>query len=407
MEIKKARYWWKRAFLRTFVVAPILLAKKTAGLLGKGAAPRKDPERVALFVSMELLGGGILITSISKTVKQLYPKSRVFLVGEQHRAGKLEKFYTAHSWVDEVIICPVRGQTTFSDWIRFYRKLRSYKLDMCILSPNHSCSDSVWLYLIGIRNIVGAYLPDSWERHGWIENRFLSKKLTRAQMSLDREAGYRLMYFPRGYARTLTGNVDMELQDLVPFLRYRETELPGQAKGPMVTMHPGGPQKKRWHPEGYAAIGRMMVQRFGVTILIIGGPPEAELGEQVANDILAACPEGQVVNCCGSSMNTTINCIARSKMYIGNSAGPIYLAMALGTPIVGVFRGKDRWFSGPDACGDQHRLVSNEFIERISISEVWSTVQYRWKEIAAADSDLSDPIAAEQQVPVAPSRAAG
>ena len=391
MEIKKARYWWKRASLRTFVVAPILFQKRIRDLFRGGGAPQEAPSRIALFVSMELLGGGILITAISKTLRQLYPQATIFLVGEQHRAGKLTGFYKAHSCIDEVIICPVRGGSTFRQWVRFYQMLKTYNLDMCILAPNHSCSDSVWLYLLGIPQIVGAYLPKVWERHSWIENKFLTKRLTAVHMA---EHPYRLISFPRAYARALTDRLDLELEELVPFIRFEDAGLPIAPKGPLVVMHPGGPPKKRWRPEGYAAIGRKLVQELGAVIFIIGGWPEKELGEQLRKEIVAACPEGQVINCCGAVMNETITYVSRSTMYVGNNAGPIYLAMALGIPIVGVFRGKDRSFSGPDAVGDQHRLVSRENIDEVPVNEVWSTIEGRWREIAASSPQTTEAVSA-------------
>jgi len=105
-----------------------------------------------------LLGGGIVISAIAKLLKSVYPGPDL-CGGGTAQSGKLESFFKEHSWVDELIICPVRGDSTFGEWVRFYRKLRTYNLDVCILSPNHSCANSVFLYLCGMPEIVGVYLP--------------------------------------------------------------------------------------------------------------------------------------------------------------------------------------------------------------------------------------------------------
>jgi len=85
---------------------------------------------------------------------------------------KLESFFKEHSWVDELIICPVRGDSTFGEWVRFYRKLRTYNLMYGILSPNHSCANSVFLYLCGMPEIAASICPRPEPWHEKIEISF-------------------------------------------------------------------------------------------------------------------------------------------------------------------------------------------------------------------------------------------
>src|SRR5205085_7679767 len=112
-----------------------------------------------------------------------------------HRSGKLESFFRNHSWVDELIISPVRGESTFMQWLRFYRRLGKYNLDLCILSPNHSCANPVFLYLCGMPEIVGVYLPKIWPWHEQIENRFFDQRLTAEELG----DLHRLWKFPEAY----------------------------------------------------------------------------------------------------------------------------------------------------------------------------------------------------------------
>src|SRR5690606_10723792 len=152
-----------------------------------------EPARIGLFVSIELLGGGVIVSSMAKALKSIYPRATIYVVGENERSGRLRTFFAQHSWIDGLIICPRRGKSSFFSWLAFYRRLRRHRLDRCVLSPNHSCADSVFLYLCGIPDIVGAYLPDSWTRHDRVENRFLTKRLTTREIGHE---PYQLLNFP-------------------------------------------------------------------------------------------------------------------------------------------------------------------------------------------------------------------
>lgn len=372
MEIKK-RAPLTRALLRTIAWSAYGW-RKLRGQAGQRAPHEGKVSRIGLWVSMELLGGGIVISSIVRTLRNLYPDAKIYIVGEQHRSGTLEGLFKDHSWVDGLIICPDRKKSSLAEWIPFYRTLRSHRLDMAILSPNHSCSDSVWLYMCGIPHIVGCYLPKTWDKLGWIENRFLTASVTTTQIG---EGPYRLLEFPQAYARTLTGRDDLVLEELVPWVRFRDEAPQAPASGPRVTIHPGGPPIKRWPVEKYAEIARMLVQHYGASLYIIGGKPEAELADQIARTVQEAVPGASATNCCGGSLNDTMNCIARSALYVGSNTGPYQIAVALGVPVIGVFREQDRWFSGPDAAGERHCVVSRPVLANLSVDEVWSAIERR------------------------------
>lgn len=336
----------------------------------------REPARIALFASMELLGGGIIISAVAKALRALHPGARIFVIGEQHRTGTLAEFYRDHSCVDEVIISPPRDGSRYRDWWRFYRQLRGYRFDLSVLAPNHSCADPVFLYLLGIPDIHGAYLPKTWVRHLEIENRFLTRSVTTQHMG---EEPYRLLSFPREYVRMVTYRPDARLGEFVPFIAPRgETVRALAARPARVVIHPGGALHRRWPMERYAAIAHRLVQQRGASITIIGGAPERPLGAALEEEIRRLHPESQVENACGCSLNDTVRIVSDAILYVGNNAGPMQIAVAVGTPIVGVFLQLDRHFSGPDAAGEEHHVVARERIDDISVAEVWDAIVPRW-----------------------------
>jgi ADP-heptose:LPS heptosyltransferase len=332
----------------------VLLIQRTAARLRQRPRALRPPRRIAIFASMELLGGGVMISGISKVLKQVYPGAMVYVVGEHHRTGVLAPFLLSHGWIDDIIICPRRGESSFVEWWQFYRCLRHYCLDLCVLAPNHSCSNSVFLYLCGIPRIVGACLP-----------------VTTAHIGTK---PYRLLHFMAAYARLLAGP-SFTLETLVPFLRGGDhATTTGPERRRTVVLHPGGPPVKRWPPEHFVALGRLLVERDNAVVVIIGGPDERELGESIRR---AIGYERQVSSRCGSTTSETIGYVAHADCYVGNNAGPMYLAVALGVPVVGVFRQSDRWFSGPDAASVMHCVVAADRLADVSPEEVLCAVRSR------------------------------
>ncbi len=371
MEIRQSPFWWRRILLRAFAYL-VWIDKQ---LFRRSSGDISRPNRIGLFVSIELLGGGVIVSAMVKALKTLYPTAIIYVVGEQERSGRLESFFKSHSWVDGLILCPRRGKSTFSQWIEFYRRLKTYRLDLCVLSPNHSCSDSVFLYLCGIPQLIGAYLPASWTRHDNIENRFLTQRLT--EQEIGREP-YQLLNFPEAYGRVFMNRRDFRISELVPYLRYQPEDLPGLKTGPLqVVLHPGGPPFRRWPWENFAEVGKKLVRKYDATLFLIGGKDERDIAERVLESIRGTDAEARVYNCCGSTMNQTINYVASAKAYLGNNAGPVQIAVALGTPVVGIFPEGDRRFSGPDAAGLEHCVVSGEVVKDISIEAVWEALEPR------------------------------
>lgn len=378
MEIRKVENPIARAALRAASHAVLVQRGLARGLRRAHRRPVEPPRRIALFASMELLGGGVMISAMVKALKIRHPQAEIFVVGEAHRTARLEEFFTRHSWVDGVIVCPKRGAGTASEWLAFYRALRARRIDLGVLSPNHSCSNSVFLYLCGVPEILGAYLPRTWTWHARVEHRFLTQRMTVDQIGQE---PYRQLYFPQAYVRSIMGRDDLSLGELVPYVRFEdEGRPPVPADRPVVALHPGGHPEKRWRAEGFAAVGRRLVDTYDASLLLLGGEPEHALAESIRETVLAASPRARVVNCCGATMNRTLTYISRSDLFVGNNAGPMHLAVAVGTPVVGAFRERDRWFGGPDAFTSAHCTVGAETADAVDPDDVWEAIVSRTRD---------------------------
>ncbi|TGR61009.1 glycosyltransferase family 9 protein, partial [Mesorhizobium sp. M2D.F.Ca.ET.223.01.1.1] len=89
----------------------------------------------------------------------------------------------------------------------------------------------------------------------------------------------------------------------------------------------------RWQPERFAQVIDTISNETGLSVVLVGGPDEAE-----ANDQIVATVKTPVVNLVGAlSLETLLALLKEARLFVGNESGPMHIAAAAGTPVVGLF----------------------------------------------------------------------
>jgi heptosyltransferase I len=125
-----------------------------------------------------------------------------------------------------------------------------------------------------------------------------------------------------------------------PAADARAAQLPQ----PFVVLSPGaGWGAKRWPPERYGAVARSLADA-GYAPFINCGPDE----EHLAREIVAA--SGGAAHTLSLDMAGLIAVTRRAALAIAGDTGPLHLACALATPVVGIFGPTDPARNGPFHC---------------------------------------------------------
>lgn len=93
---------------------------------------------------------------------------------------------------------------------------------------------------------------------------------------------------------------------------------------------------RNWSAEGYAAVVEHAWAQHGLKALLTGGgsPAEREMGSRIR----ALCRPEAVVDAIGrSSLKGLLALIDRAQAVIAPDSGPVHMANALGTPVVGLY----------------------------------------------------------------------
>ena len=157
--------------------------------------------------------------------------------------------------------------------------------------------------------------------------------------------------------------------------------------GSYIILNPGGGwPTKLWSPERFGKLVDVVWAQFGLHSIVTFGPGEVELAER----ILKASESGKA-RIADVSLKGFYALARNAKVYVGGDTGPTHLAVAAGTPIVGMFGPTEWWRNGSprpeDICVERtdidcrvdcHRRSCSKWIcMDIEVERVFSAVARR------------------------------
>ncbi len=165
------------------------------------------------------------------------------------------------------------------------------------------------------------------------------------------------------------------------------TQQMAQRGGNVAIINPGGGwPTKLWNAEGFATIADRLWEAYGWRSVVTYGPGE----EALANSVVAQARSG-AVELLDSTLKQFFALAQQAKLFIGGDTGPLHLAAAAGTPIVGIYGPTPARRNGPFASADViverfdldcrvdcfRRSCSHTSCMNIPVEAVWQQVQKR------------------------------
>lgn len=179
----------------------------------------------------------------------------------------------------------------------------------------------------------------------WINRRVevdRSRHVIEWNLELAAAAGARIDSPPRFGFERLPEDPDGSLQQLI-------------ADHPVVLNPGAGQARKFWGTDRFAHLARIISTERGVRPLVVWGPGE----EHMASAIAAESP---AVVAPPTSLRRLAFLLSRARVVVASDTGPLHLAAALGTPVVGLFGPTDPRRNGP--WGQIERCVESFSADR-------------------------------------------
>jgi len=286
------------------------------------------PERIAVRVP-NWLGDAVLSLAAVRDVRASFPQARLSVLARP----SVEGLYGAVGEVDE---------TLTSGGLRADAALLRGRFDVMVLLTNSfGTALSGWL----------ASVPERW---GWATDG-RRPLLTRAAEGAAQMRGQNQLYYYRAMLRAVGLTVtDPPRSGLLcpPAWSARAGEVLEDG-GPWIGLAPGAQfgSAKRWLPERFASVAQRLAEENGASVAVLGSAAERPLAARIT--ALLDVPSRDL--CGRTTLPELVGTLSRLRLLVSNDSGPMHVAAALGTPVVGVFGPTDWRETAP--VGTAHRLV--------------------------------------------------
>ncbi|MBO4707443.1 MAG: lipopolysaccharide heptosyltransferase II [Elusimicrobiaceae bacterium] len=299
---------------------------------------KKEIENICIFQT-SFLGDSVLTTPLVKKTAKMFPKAKITVVT---RPQTVEIFRHLDE-VNKIIIDDKRGLNQVLGIFRTANRIHRAKVDV-LLVPHRSFRSALIAWLSGVKVRIGfsnsegrffytKTVPFSWMIHDAERNLYLLQGIVqdnfKVELNLD------------------NGNTDAE-QTVEKLLK--ESGAEGKI---LVGVHPSSVwPTKCWPAENYAKLITRMEKELGLTSVLIGGPKDLEVSEQVAR-----LSEGHPINLATKTTLTELMALMKHlKLFVTNDSGPMHIATAFGVHTLAIF-GPTTKELGFFPYGEGHRVI--------------------------------------------------
>ncbi|MEO7019799.1 MAG: glycosyltransferase family 9 protein [Ktedonobacteraceae bacterium] len=319
------------------------------------------PNAHILVVKLAAIGDLLLATPALRALRESYPQAQIDLLVTPSSAGILDDWEV----INRVIVLdkylfdqPKQFLTHPTNLLKLrplLHDLRDGHYDAVLLMHHLTLffgrrKHQALMLATGAKYRVG--LDNG---HGW----FLNVKVKDEGFGFMHEAEYNLAVAEAVGGTTDHTELTMPISEaqrqearqlvfgttLVPSQKSSEASSE-QAARPIIAMHPGSggySTARRWSPERFAQLADTLYHDVGGQLLLVGGPEEAELHQHVMGMLRSDVPVRSLAG--KGKIQVTAAVLELADLFIGNDAGPMHLAAAVGTPTVAIFglSNSDAW----------------------------------------------------------------
>jgi heptosyltransferase-2 len=271
-----------------------------------------------LVVRTDRIGDVILTLPTIQALKLNFPNAHIAVLLSSYTAGLVEG-------IADVLIYNKEAEP--KPFFEMLTELRRAQFDAAVIAyPRFRIALLVWLAGIPVRVGTG---------YRWYSFLF-NKKIFEHRKTIEKhEAEYNLSLL-KGLGCDVSSKPEVKIKISEKERRTASDIL--QSMGisfydRLVLLHPGsGGSAREWKPENFATLAADLKKK-GYDVVITGGKTETELVQRVAQNA------GEGVRSLVSTLKLKefAALIQTAKLFIANSTGPLHIAAAVGTPVIGFF----------------------------------------------------------------------
>ncbi len=302
-----------------------------------------QPDARILVVKLAGIGDLLLATPALQALRETYPEAKIDLLVTPASAGLLNGWNV----VNDIIVLDkylfdsprqiLKNPRMLSQLTPLFEELRHNNYDAVVLMhhltlPFGRLKYQALTFATGAKWRVG--LDNG---HGW----FLNARVKDAGFGVLHEAEYNLALVETLGSAIRRANLFVPLSDEERRQAWRlvyNNVAVSETAQPIIAMHPGSggfSTARRWAPERFAQLADTLFQDVGGQLLLVGGPEEAQLHQDIMGMMQSEMPVRSFAG--KGSIKVTTAVLELADLFIGNDAGLMHLAVAVNTPTVAIF----------------------------------------------------------------------
>ena len=284
---------------------------------------KSDHARCIVVICPNWVGDLVMATPLFECLRQAYADDKLVAVLREYVSGIIEP----NPWFDQVI---VSEEKTFGGFWRLIRKIQRLRPDMSIVLPN-SMRSALIARLGASRQVIG------YRRDG---RSFLFNGGPIPEKEGDSIMPVPMTHYYLKIARwlKLPPPADIRPQLFISDQQHRTAkELFSRWRiGPnelVIGMNPGARfgSSKCWPAENFARLAELLRQRWECRILLLVGPGEEDLGNQITRLCRTEIINTSEVRIDLANLKPIVK---RCQLLITNDTGPRHYGVALDVPVV-------------------------------------------------------------------------
>lgn len=277
-----------------------------------------------IIVRTDRLGDAILSTPVATAIKECYPQAEVCMLVNSCIADIIQ----VHLDIDDIIVDDLTYESSKPKGLfRLSEELRARNFDAAVvLHPTFRLTATIFLAKIPLRVGTG---------FRWYSFLFNKRHFEHRKYSQKHELEYNLNLAEKIGARLNRVEFRFQIprvaQNKIRHFLVEHGLLNGN---PKIIIHPGsGGSAKDWRPEYFGQLAQKLINTLGANIFITGSKNEKHLEQ-----IIHRRTQNQSIPMTGKLSLLELGALMQeSDLFISNSTGPLHLAVALDTPIIGLY----------------------------------------------------------------------
>jgi len=303
-----------------------------------GAYLEHHPNPKILIVQPSRIGDVVFTLPSVVALRKKYPHAWIGWVVDERCAPIIEK----HPAIDEVIVFD-RAKLSLKYILAFRRKLREKQIDLSI--DFHGLSKSAFVvWLAGAHFRLGSSSTYGMKELSWLFSKEIPSPTPEAHCVQRHFEVARLLGcagHPDSYQIAVDSICDSEARQIC-----KQAGL--DTSKPIAVVHPGGGWlSRRWPAGSFAALSDRLAAECGLQIAIIGGREGGANEGGIAAEVIKNT-RVPVIDLTGKmTLTQLIAFLSFAGIFVGNEAGPMHIAVALGRPVVAIIGPTNPKRTGP------------------------------------------------------------